>query len=175
MLCRVLVVCLCFNTLSGTVYASETDNSSQLEYSNTSNVKVLKDGIYINGTYYTKEQFNKLLEKAIPIEAESDLDKITETDDILPTSLPLVAGVYLVPGVGEVVITATGVILVAGAVVVAGSWAYNTIIRYFKEHTKNKRKGNEEKHENANARRKRDQGGEKKKQKGNWKSRGGKR
>jgi len=76
MLCRVLVVCLCFNTLSGTVYASETDNSSQLEYSNTSNVKVLKDGIYINGTYYTKEQFNKLLEKAIPIEAESDLDKI---------------------------------------------------------------------------------------------------
>lgn len=134
MLCRVLVVCLCFNTLSGTVYASETDNSSQLEYSNTSNVKVLKDGIYINGTYYTKEQFNKLLEKAIPIEAESDLDKITETDDILPTSLPLVAGVYLVPGVGEVVITATGVILVAGAVVVAGSWAYNTIIRYFKEH-----------------------------------------
>ena len=40
MLCRVLVVCLCFNTLSGTVYASETDNSSQLEYSNTSNVKV---------------------------------------------------------------------------------------------------------------------------------------
>ena len=46
---------------------------------------------------------------------------------------------------------------------------------YYKEHTKNKRKGNEEKHENANARRKRDQGGEKKKQKGNWKSRGGKR
>ena len=163
----VLVVCLCFNTLSGTVYASETDNSSQLEYSNTSNVKVLKDGIYINGTYYTKEEFNKLLEKAIPIEAESDLDKITETDDILPTSLPLVAGVYLVPGVGEVVITATGVILVAGAVVVAGSWAYNTIIRYFKEHTKNKRKSNHDKHTKPRPGR----DSEKKKQNNKWKPR----
>ncbi|MBR8734826.1 hypothetical protein IX329_002441 [Fusobacterium necrophorum] len=51
----------------------------------------------------------------------------------------------------------------------------NTNTFYYKEHTKNKRKSNENKHQNGDARRNRDQGGEKKKQKDNWEKRGGKR
>ncbi|WP_339126892.1 hypothetical protein LDJ89_01615 [Fusobacterium nucleatum] len=51
----------------------------------------------------------------------------------------------------------------------------NTNIFYYKEHTKNKRKSNKNKHQNGDARRSRDQGGEKKKQKDNWEKRGGKR
>lgn len=56
---------------------------------------------------------------------------------------------YFVPDVGEVLITVTGVVIVAGAVVCAGTWVYNQAIKYYKEHTKNKRKSTHDKHTKA--------------------------
>ena len=41
-------------------------------------------------------------------------------------------------------------------------------VTFYKEHSKNKRKSNENKHQEGDARRMRDQGGEKKKQKSGW-------
>ena len=69
-------------------------------------------------------------------------------------TIPLATGIALIDGplpIGDVI----------ALVMIGGSLLYE-------EHTKNKSKSNEEKHESGNARRQRDQGGEKKKQKANW-------
>lgn len=72
-----------------------------------------------------------------------------------------------VPGVGEAIITAAGVVIVAGCVIAAGTWTYKTVINYYKEHTKNKRKSTYDKHTKPRAGRET----EKKKQKKGWKKR----
>ena len=59
-------------------------------------------------------------------------------------------------------------------VVVVGIGISQTIY-YYKEHRSNARKSTEQKHQYGDARRKRDQGGEKKKQKNDWKGRSNKR
>ncbi|MCQ4922084.1 hypothetical protein ACF3M2_12710 [Tissierella carlieri] len=89
-----------------------------------SDVIVTDEGIYINGSYYTQEQFIQLLDTAIEIE--------NPTGGInTQSAAALVAGTWWIPGIGEVVITAAGVIIVGGAVIKAGTWIYNAVVEWF--------------------------------------------
>ena len=81
---------------------------------------VTDTGIYINGNYYSQEQFIQLLDTAQEVQ-------IPQTR----SAVALVAGTWWIPGVGEVVITAAGVIIVGGAVIAAGTWIYNAVTDWF--------------------------------------------
>ena len=97
---------------AGSVSATETKTSS--------NVIVTDTGIYINGTYYSQEQFIQLLDTAQEIETPQTRSAIA-----------LVAGTWWIPGIGEVVITAAGAVIIAGVVVEVGSWVYNAVVDWF--------------------------------------------
>ena len=81
---------------------------------------VTDTGIYINGNYYSQEQFIQLLDTAQEVQ-------IPQTR----SAVALVAGTWWIPGVGEVIITAAGVIIVGGAVIAAGTWIYNAVTDWF--------------------------------------------
>ncbi|WP_143320956.1 hypothetical protein [Clostridium sp. HBUAS56010] len=95
-------------------------NTNSQSVSKTSgSVIVTEDGVTINGVYYTKSQFEKLLNQAVEVSGSSN--------GIVQPQMAMAAGAYFIPGVGEVLIAATGVIIVAGVTIAAGSWLYNTI------------------------------------------------
>ena len=75
---------------------------------------VTDDGVYIDGVFYSQEDFALLLENAIPINSRG-----------------LAAGLYFVPGVGQVLIGATGVVIVGGVALAAGTWLLTTILNFF--------------------------------------------
>ncbi len=81
---------------------------------------VRKCCIYIEGIYYSKEQFIRLLDTA----QEMDTPQTR-------SALALTAGTFFIPGVGQVVVTAFGVILVAGTVIGVGTWVYNVVTDWF--------------------------------------------
>lgn len=83
-------------------------------------VIVTDDGVTINGVFYTKSEFKKLLNQAVEVSGSN-------SGIIQPQMLPAAAGVYFIPGIGEIAIAATGVIVLGGVAVVAGSWLYDTI------------------------------------------------
>lgn len=99
-------------------------------------IKVVDDGVYIGDSFYSKEEFEILLDQAVFIENEnpSGISTFAITSAI--------AGTWWIPGVGEIVITAAGVILIGGAVIKAGTWIYNTIEAYFAERAYNEHKKN---------------------------------
>lgn len=103
------------NSTTNIVY--ETTNSES-----NGNVIVTDTGIYINGNYYSQEQFIELLNTAQKVQAPQTRSAIV-----------LVAGTWWIPGVGEVVITAAGAVIVAGAVVAVGSWAYKAVTDWFRQ------------------------------------------
>lgn len=86
---------------------------------NAPSVFVTSDGVFVDGKFYSKEEFTNRLQEAID-------DNTAGYSSRVAVAAPL-AGVYLVPGIGEVAITVTGVIVVAGSVIAVGSWLYNTI------------------------------------------------
>ena len=95
-------------------------NTNSQSVSKTSgSVIVTEDGVTINGVYYTKSQFEKLLNQTVEVSGSSN--------GIVQPQMAMAAGAYFIPGVGEVLIAATGVIIVAGVTIAAGSWLYNTI------------------------------------------------
>lgn len=95
-------------------------NTNSQSVSKTSgSVIVTEDGVTINGVYYTKSQFEKLLNQAVEVSGSNN--------GIVQPQMAMAAGAYFIPGVGEVLIAATGVIVVAGVTIAAGSWLYNTI------------------------------------------------
>ena len=116
LLTMLLAVIMIFSTNmtanAGSVSATETKTSS--------NVIVTDTGIYINGTYYSQEQFIQLLDTAQEIETPQTRSAIA-----------LVAGTWWIPGIGEVVITAAGAVIIAGVVVEVGSWVYNAVVDWF--------------------------------------------
>lgn len=71
-------------------YSSETSN----------NVFITDEGIYINGTYYSQEQFIQLLDTAQEIETPQTR-----------SAAALVAGTWWIPGIGQVIVTAAGLSL----------------------------------------------------------------
>lgn len=91
-------------------YSSETSN----------NVFITDEGIYINGTYYSQEQFIQLLDTAQEIETPQTR-----------SAAALVAGTWWIPGIGQVIVTAAGAVIVAGVVVEVGSWIYNAVVNWF--------------------------------------------
>ena len=72
-------------------------NSVNTSAENDGNVVVTDTGVYINGTFYTKAEFIKLLDTAQEVQNPQSRSAIA-----------LVAGTWWIPGVGEVVITAAG-------------------------------------------------------------------
>lgn len=109
-----------FMTSSVSIFADTSQTSVETE-----KVIVLDDGIYINETFYTQDEFVKLLDTAI---------EIGENNEVSSYSLAgVVAGTWWIPGVGEVVITTAGIILVGGTVIAAGTWIYNAVIDWFEE------------------------------------------
>lgn len=122
-----LVLSLIFTTtitpfdFAHAVNTSKDDNN--LDTPIIEQIIVVDDGLYINDTFYSKEEFEALLEQAVYIENEMTPFAITGA----------LAGTWVVPGVGPIVITATGIILVGGAVIAAGTWIYNTIDAFFAE------------------------------------------
>lgn len=113
-LLAVMMVC----STSMTAFASTT-STPHIVSETSSNVIITDTGIYVNGIYYSQEQFIQLLDTAQEIETRQT------------RSASLVAGSWLIPGIGQVVVTAAAVVLVAGAVVEVGSWVYNAVIDWF--------------------------------------------
>lgn len=112
---------------------SEDNNNQDTRYiEQTEQLKIVDDGLYVNDTFYSKEEFEALLEQAVYI--DNEINTLARN--------AILAGTWWIPGIGQVVITATGVILVGGTVIAAGTWIYNTIQAFFaekayKEHKKN--------------------------------------
>lgn len=130
--------------LSSTIPAMAAENRDVETVSNiiqTSSIHVDDSGITINGVYYTPKEFEKLLDTAVPTDSPKP-----RVQTLSLTIAGATAGAYFIPGVGQVLITITGVVIVGGVVITSGSWAYNKIVSYFKEHTKNKRKSTYNKH-----------------------------
>lgn len=101
-------------TSFGTVYAQNDDTKLTIE--------ILENGVFLDDTYYTKEEFLKKLDDSKEIESNEIEVRSTGT---------LIAGTWWIPGIGKVVITVAGVIIVGGAVIKAGSWLYDSITSYF--------------------------------------------
>lgn len=104
-----------------TTFAQVRYNTPVFGNETSGNVVVSEDGVTINGTYYTKEQFKELLNQAIEVETPKNNTPQYRAVPIV------VAGIYFIPGIGEIAITATGVVIVAGIAIAAHTWLYNTI------------------------------------------------
>lgn len=144
------------------LYDIEEDNNTtyNTKTEEEAAVQLTDNDLIINGEVYNQEKLEALLETAQEVEQPSNGGR--------QKRFAAAAGVYFIPGVGQVALAATGAIVLGGITIGAGHWAYNTIVNYFKEHTKNKRKSNHNKHTKPRPGRQ----NEKKKQKGNWKKRG---
>lgn len=99
---------------SNSTYASSADATET-----SGNVVITANGVTINGTYYTKAEFESLLNKAVKIET--------------PQTRAIAAGLYFIPGIGEIAIAATGAIVVAGVTIAVGSWLYDTITNWLSD------------------------------------------
>jgi hypothetical protein len=135
-LSKILVVAIMFTMIPNTAFANSglTEGKFDLEYASIisndgkdSSVVVTDNGVYINGTYYSQEQFMELLDTAEEVETPSTR-----------SSVALVAGTWYIPGVGQVVITVAGVIVVGGVVVAAGSWIDKAVKNWFAARAFNK-------------------------------------
>lgn len=108
------------------VFANPTKNNTNTP-TNTS-VLIVNNGIYINGSYYSQEEFEQRLDIAIPMPQKRQPK----------TAIGIAAGSYFIPGIGPFIITAAGVIILGGVVVEAGSWTYNTIQKWLQKRAFNK-------------------------------------
>lgn len=118
-------------SLSVALPASASDIQESVQEQNNSNVIVSNEGVSINGVYYSKEEFEQLLDQAIE---QQSLETPHKSSGFQTQAIPaLVAGSYFIPGVGQVLITATGAIIVGGAIISGGTWLYNTISNWFSE------------------------------------------
>lgn len=118
--------------------------ASTASYANTtdpirpSEVQIEEDGIWINGVFYSPDEFQDLLD------ASSSQEDSLPNNGNMPKKTPaaalaIPAGTYLIPGVGEVVITAAGVILLAGTAIKVGSWLGNKISVYLSNKSNQKK------------------------------------
>ena len=124
----ILMVSMMFN-ISMSVFASETEANYKNLNISQSHVVVDAVGVYINGMYYTQEQFIQILDNAVEVKKiATRSDTIARSITVASATGALVAGAQWIPGVGEVVITTAGVIVVGGAVIAAGTWIYNAVV-----------------------------------------------
>lgn len=116
LLAGLMVMNTCITTFAQNISVSTGIHS---ESKSSGSVIVTENGVIINGVYYTKSEFEKLLNQAVEVSGSNN--------GIVQPQMAMAAGAYFIPGVGEVLIAATGVIVVAGVTIAAGSWLYNTI------------------------------------------------
>lgn len=109
---------------SATAFAESNSTYTNVENASdvAGNVIITNDGVTINGVYYTKAEFESLLNKAVKIETPQ-------------TRAAIAAGIYFIPGIGQIAIAAMGAIVVAGVAVAAGSWLYDTITNWLSDST----------------------------------------
>lgn len=101
----------------------------------TPDINVVDTGIYINDIFYSKEEFDVLLNQAIYVEnGQPGLTTFSLAGTL--------AGTYVIPGIGPIVITITGGLIIGGTVIAAGTWVYNTVEAYFAEKAYNEHKKN---------------------------------
>lgn len=119
-----MLACVMVVSTSTTAFAE--NNSTYVNVDNATdvagNVIITDDGVTINGIYYTKTEFESLLNKAVKVETAQ-------------TRAAIAAGIYFIPGIGEIAIAATGAIVVAGVAVAAGSQLYDTITNWLSDST----------------------------------------
>lgn len=168
-ICFVLIGCLIISC-STTTFAKSNNNEVKEEKNYKSSITdkkviVTDSGIIINKKYYTKKEFIKKLQTAKPIKLNNNSNNTPYESSLM--AVPAAAGLYFIPGIGEVLITATGAIVIAGVTIAVGTWTYKVIVNYFRDHRKNKRPSNHDKHTKKRPGR----SSEKKKQKKGWKNR----
>lgn len=119
-----ILVCVMVASTSATAFAESNSKYTNVENASdvAGNVIITNDGVTINGVYYTKAEFESLLNKAVKIETPQ-------------TRAAIAAGIYFIPGIGQIAIAATGAIVVAGVAVSAGSWLYDTITNWLSDST----------------------------------------
>lgn len=121
-LLTMLLVVVMLASTNLTAFASSTTN---IVYETTNlkpngNVLITDTGIYINGNYYSQEEFMQLLDTAQEVQTPQTY-----------SAGVLVAGTWFIPGIGEVVITVAGIIIIGGTVIAAGTWIYNAVTDWF--------------------------------------------
>ena len=119
-----ILACVMVASTSATAFAESNSTYTNVENASdvAGNVIITNDGVTINGVYYTKAEFESLLNKAVKIETPQ-------------TRAAIAAGIYFIPGIGQIAIAATGAIVVAGVAVAAGSWLYDTITNWLSDST----------------------------------------
>lgn len=123
-------------TQSISVFANPKNNNNT---PTNNSVLIVNNGIYINGSYYSQEEFEQLLDTAIPMPQKRQPKTaigIATGAYFIPG---IAAGAYFIPGIGQVLITATGVIIIGGVIIQAGSWTYNTVIQWLNAKKDNKK------------------------------------
>jgi len=123
-LSKILIISLIITSVNVSAFAN-TDKDSDVESRSMSlhqpEINITDDGIFIDDLFYSQEEFEDLLNKAIYLDSSEK------------TRSALVAGTWWIPGVGQVMITITGVVTIAGVTIAAGSWVYNKVKAYFSE------------------------------------------
>lgn len=120
-----LIISIIFNP-SSSVFASNMKNNNT--------ILVVNDGIYIKGSYYSQEEFGKLLDTAIPITQKRQSRSAIAIGGVGSYFVSAgIAGSYFIPGIGEVLITVTGVIIIGGVIIKSGSWVYNKVVNWFED------------------------------------------
>ncbi|MGG0822006.1 hypothetical protein ABE099_03940 [Paenibacillus turicensis] len=113
---------------TGLTVSAESPQTSVNIKSQTKNINrlvVTDSGVTINGIYYSKIEFNQLLNKAV---------KVSTSNKIQPTAAAA-AAVYFIPGIGQIAIAATGAIIIGGVAIAAGTWLYDTITSWLGDST----------------------------------------
>lgn len=119
------------------VVADSSDSISIEEYDQT--VIVTMDGIFVEGVFYSQNDFEKMLITATYSETEYQLNQTVPTNSYStmaanPADLAgLPAGTWWIPGIGKVVVTVAGVVVIAGVTIKGGTWVYNKVKAYFAE------------------------------------------
>ncbi|MFL2106573.1 hypothetical protein [Mycobacteroides abscessus] len=113
------------------------DSISIEEYDQS--VVVTIDGIFVQGVFYSQDEFEDLLINATYSETEYQLNQTAPSNGISPMAANpadlagLLAGTWWIPGIGKVVVTVAGVVVVAGVTIKGGTWVYNKVKAYFAE------------------------------------------
>lgn len=121
-----------FTTLGPTMNTVRAEMSSNEvivfeKEDNSSSIMIDEEGVEINGTYYTEEEFTVLLLQAEPVNYQDN------SGDEVQVMFAAAPGIYFIPGIGQVALAATGAIVVAGVTITAGNWMYKTIVNFLND------------------------------------------
>lgn len=107
-------------------------NSGLVDNEFSKSVIVTDSGFSVGGRYYTKAEFEKVIENSLRIESSLEVknDSLDTSRQRRMAGIGIAAGTYFVPIVGIVVITVAGALLISDVVVDASSWMYETVTNY---------------------------------------------